>query len=620
MSTFITHDIAVIGGGHAGVESALAAARNGCDTIMFAISLDSIALMPCNPNIGGTSKGHLVREIDALGGEMARNADKCLLQIRMLNTAKGPAVWSLRGQVDKRKYADTMRQTIENTDNLSVRQSEIADIEPYDKKYILTTTQGEKYLCSAVILAGGTYFKARCLYGANVQNTGAQGFQNASCISGALSGLGIKLLRFKTGTPARLDGRTLDYEQMVPQKGDSNLSFSFGNIGKTLIENEIPSYLTYTNAETHRIIRDNLHKSAMYSGLIEGTGARYCPSIEDKVMRFADKDAHQVFIEPEGAHTNEMYAQGLSTSLPVDVQRAFYRTIRGLERCEIMRPGYAIEYDCIDATALELSLMFRDYPGLFSAGQINGSSGYEEAAAQGLIAGINAVKYIKNEKPIIIRRNEGYIGVLIDDLVTKGVNEPYRMMTSRAEYRLLLRQDNADLRLTAKGYEAGLVSSARHEIILEKSTLIDREVERLKKTVLPPSDKVNDFLRANNCAPLTTGIRMFDLIKRQELSYAALENIDEQRRVVSPEVAEQINIQIKFDGYIKRQLAQIERWSKMEDVALPDDFDYNLTHLRLEARQKLSSIRPANLGQAMRITGVSPADISVLTIALANHR
>ncbi|KAI4453605.1 glucose inhibited division protein a [Holotrichia oblita] len=662
-------DVAVIGGGHAGCEAALAAARMGMKTIMFAISLDSIAMMPCNPDIGGTSKGHLVREIDALGGEMGKNIDKTLIQIRMLNTGKGPAVHSLRAQADKSKYTLEMKRTLENTQNLRIKQAEIIDIEPVGEKLYVTTRLGARYCCGAVILASGTYLDARCLYGSTIIQSEPSGLKGSEFLSGTLEKLNIKLMRFKTGTPARIDKRSIDFSKMAEQPGEyEGYAFSFENSGKAQHENQISCYLTYTNEVTHKIIRDNLHKAPMYSGLIEGTGTRYCPSIEDKVVRFADKESHQVFIEPEGRDTNEMYVQGVSTSLPEDVQIQLYRSIPGLENCEIMRPAYAIEYDCIDATQLDLSLMFKNIPGLFSAGQVNGSSGYEEAAAQGLMAGINAARFVRKEESIIIGRDEGYIGVLIDDLVIKGTKEPYRMMTSRAEYRLLLRQDNADERLSKIGYDCGLISEERYRKLLEKLKLIEKEIIRVENTVIPPTDAVNAFLCKNESTPITTGIKLSELIKRPELNYNMLFEIDADRRALTDgeiltgrealvdreasadrgasadkeasadreastdketldtaafyvEVYEQVNIRVKYDGYIKRQLQQIEKFKKMENNKLPQDFDYNsLNGLRLEARQKLSQIKPENLGQAMRITGVSPADISVLMVYLKLNR
>ncbi|MDR1690094.1 MAG: tRNA uridine-5-carboxymethylaminomethyl(34) synthesis enzyme MnmG [Clostridiales bacterium] len=617
-------DIAVIGAGHAGCEAALAAARLNMNTIIFAISLDSIAFMPCNPDIGGTSKGHLVREIDALGGEMGKNADKAMIQIRMLNTGKGPAVYSLRAQADKTKYSLEMKKTLENTANLRIKQAEITDIHPADGRIYLTTALGAKYSAKSVIICGGTYLRSRCLYGGTIIESGPSGLGAAKKLSASMEKLGIKLLRFKTGTPARIDRRTIDFSKMSEQKGDTEpYSFSFENAGKVLNASQVSCFLTYTNEETHKIIRDNLHRAPMYCGLIEGTGTRYCPSIEDKVVRFADKDAHQVFIEPEGLNTNEMYVQGVSTSLPEDVQIKLYRSIKGLENCEIMRPAYAIEYDAIDATALTPALMFKNIPGLFSAGQVNGTSGYEEAAAQGLIAGINAAKFIKNEEMLVLGRDEAYIGVLIDDIVIKGTKEPYRMMTSRAEYRLLLRQDNADERLTEKGYKCGLISEERYMRFLEKRRLIEKETERVNGVNVSPGEIINKILTENNSAAIITGVKLSELIKRPELSYEILEPADTGRAaltddaVLNSEVREQVNIRVKYDGYIKRQIQQVEKFRRMENYKIPPGLEYNsLSGLRLEARQKLSQVMPESLGAAMRITGVSPADISVLMVLL----
>jgi tRNA uridine 5-carboxymethylaminomethyl modification enzyme len=617
-------DIAVIGAGHAGCEAALAAARLNMNTIIFAISLDSIAFMPCNPDIGGTSKGHLVREIDALGGEMGKNADKAMIQIRMLNTGKGPAVYSLRAQADKSKYSLEMKKTLENTANLRIKQAEITDIEPGGGRIYLTTSLGAKYSAKSVIICGGTYLRSRCLYGGKIIESGPSGLSAAKKLSASMEKLGIKLLRFKTGTPARIDRRTIDFSKMTEQKGDKEpYSFSFENTGKVLNAEQVSCFLTYTNEETHKIIRDNLHRAPMYCGLIEGTGTRYCPSIEDKVVRFADKEAHQVFIEPEGLNTNEMYVQGVSTSLPEDVQIKLYRSIKGLGNCEIMRPAYAIEYDAIDATALTPALMFKNIPGLFSAGQVNGTSGYEEAAAQGLIAGINAAKFIKNEEMLVLGRDEAYIGVLIDDIVIKGTKEPYRMMTSRAEYRLLLRQDNADERLTEKGYKCGLISKERYRRFRIKQELIEKETARVNGVNVSPSDIVNKILTENNSTAIITGIKLSELIKRPELNYEILAPADTGRAQLSNDEAldgearEQVNIRVKYDGYIKRQIQQVEKFRRMENYKIPPDLDYNnLRGLRLEARQKLSRVRPESLGAAMRITGVSPADISVLMVHL----
>ena len=614
-------DIAVIGGGHAGCEAALAGARMGMRVILFAIQLDSIAIMPCNPNIGGSSKGHLVREIDALGGEMARNIDKTFIQSRMLNVSKGPAVYSLRAQADKRRYSQEMKRCLERTRNLSIRQSEITDIKIDEMGRVqgVVSESGAFYECRAVVLCSGTYLKARCLCGNVINETGPNGLRAAVGLSASLKRLGIRLRRFKTGTPARIDKYSIDFSAMQIQSGDEPIvPFSFDTDPDSIQREQVPCYLTYTNERTHDIIRANLYRSPMYSGIIEGTGTRYCPSIEDKVVRFADKRRHQVFIEPEGEDTAEMYISGMSTSLPEDVQEAMYRTLPGMSGSRLMRNGYAIEYDCIDATVLSLSLMFKDIPGLFSAGQINGSSGYEEAAAQGIIAGINAARFVQNKQPIIIDRSEGYTGVLIDDLVIKGTREPYRMLTSRAEYRLLLRQDNADIRLMKKGYEAGLVSCERYEKLKQKVRRIETEIQRVRKTVIAPSPVLNELLRMHNSTEVATGITLTELIKRPELNYNACKVLDGRRPELPSDICEQVNIQIKYEGYIKRQIAQVEQFKRIENRKLPDDIDYaSIKGLCLEARQKLALYRPANLGQAGRITGVSPADISVLIVFLA---
>jgi len=617
----LEYDVAVIGAGHAGCEAALAAARLGLRVIIFAISLDSVAMMPCNPNIGGSSKGHLVRELDALGGEMARNIDKTFIQSRMLNVSKGPAVYSLRAQADKRRYSLEMKRTLENTDNLCVRQGEITDIKLDGSGRLegVYSDTGVFYKCGAAVLCTGTYLRARCLCGEVITETGPNGLRAAAGLSGALERLGVRLRRFKTGTPARVDRRSIDFSAMRIQNGDEPIvPFSFDTDPASVQREQIPCYLTYTNGRTHDIIRANLHRSPMYSGVIEGTGARYCPSIEDKVVRFADKERHQVFLEPEGEDTAEMYVSGMSTSLPEDVQEAMYRTLPGMDKCRVMRNGYAIEYDCIDATRLTLGLMFKDMPGLFSAGQINGSSGYEEAAAQGLIAGVNAARYVRRQPAVTIDRSEGYIGVLIDDLTVKGADEPYRMLTSRAEYRLLLRQDNADLRLARKGYEAGLVSREKYERVIQKGLEIEAEIERARKTVIPPSGALNEFLRRYGSAGAVTGVTLEELIKRPELDYAACGPIDAGRPELRADVREQVNIQIKYEGYIKRQAAQVERFKRMEGKKLPEGLDYaSIRGLRTEASQKLAYYKPENLGQAGRIAGVSPADISVLVVFLA---
>lgn len=610
-------DVIVVGAGHAGCEAALASARMGMSTIIFAISLDSIAMMPCNPSIGGSSKGHLVREIDALGGEMGKNIDKTFLQSKMLNTGKGPAVHSLRAQADKFQYSNQMKMTLEATPNLLVRQAEVVKIITQDNKVIaVQTTSGAVYKCKAVVLCTGTYLKARCLYGDTIVYSGPNGLKAANELTDNLKQLGISIMRFKTGTPARIDKKSVDFSKMDIQNGDEKIvPFSFETNPDDIQRQQIPCWLTYTNDETHQIIKQNLDRSPMYSGIIEGTGTRYCPSIEDKIVRFSDKPRHQVFIEPEGEYTDELYVQGMSTSLPEDVQVAMYRTLPGLENCQFMRTGYAIEYDCIDATELKLSLEFKNIHGLFSAGQLNGSSGYEEAAAQGIIGGINAALYVQNKEAFILNRADGYIGVLIDDLVTKGTKEPYRMMTSRSEYRLLLRQDNADIRLTPKSYNIGLASEARYKKVIEKIQLSDEEIERVKSTNIPPTDKVNNFLEKNNSSPIKTGVKLLELLKRTELSYEKLAEIDEQRPKLNEAVKEQVEIQIRYEGYIKRQMQQVEQFKKLEKRLLPQDFDYSqIKGLRLEAQQKLNKINPVSIAHASRISGVSPADISVLLV------
>lgn len=616
-------DVIVIGGGHAGCEAGLASARIGAKTIIFTLNLDSVALMPCNPNIGGSSKGHLVKEIDALGGEMGVNIDKTFIQSRMLNTGKGPAVYSLRVQADKVKYTKEMKKTIENTENLLLRQDEVVEVLLENNEVVgVTTISGAIYKCKAVVIATGTYLNARCLYGDTIIESGPNGLATSKKLSSNLSSMDITKYRFKTGTPARVDKRTIDFSKMEIQEGDEKIvPFSFTNLEKDLSREQVPCYLTYTNSETHKIIRDNLHKSPMYSGVIEGTGTRYCPSIEDKIVRFSEKERHQVFVEPEGEDTNEMYIQGMSSSLPEDVQIAMYRTIKGLENCRFTRTAYAIEYDCIDATELKLTLEFKNVKGLFSAGQFNGSSGYEEAASQGLVAGINASLQVLNKEPMIIDRTEGYIGVLIDDLVTKGTKEPYRMMTSRAEYRLLLRQDNADIRLTKKGFEVGLIKEDRYNKLLSKIEKIELEKDRLRTVTLPPSKEVNEILEKNNSTLISHGAKIDELIKRPELNYEVLKNVDSERPDLSNEVKEQVNIQIKYEGYINRQLKQVEQFKKLENRKLSEDLDYfSVDNLRLEAKQKLSNVKPENIGHASRITGVSPADISVLLIHLEKNK
>lgn len=623
-----TYDVIVIGAGHAGCEAALASARIGCDTIMFTVSMNSVAFMPCNPHIGGSSKGHLVREVDALGGEMGKNIDKTFLQSKMLNRSKGPAVHSLRAQADKEAYSREMRRTLQHTDNLTLRQGEVVELLtddlPDGRKNItgVKMYSGAIYHAKAVILCTGTYLRARCIYGDVSEYTGPSGLKPANYLTDSLKKLGIAMNRFKTGTPARVDRRSLDFSKMEEEKGDENVvPFSFTNIGKNLSREQMSCYLTYTNEETHRIIRENIDRSPLYNGSIESTGPRYCPSIESKVMMFPDKKRHHVFIEPEGADTNEMYVDDMSSSMPEDVQYAMYRTVPGLEHVKIVRNAYAIEYDCIAASQLKNSLELKAVSGLFSAGQFNGSSGYEEAAAQGIVAGVNAARYCKNLDPIIIERSEGYTGVLIDDLVTKETREPYRMMTSRAEYRLLLRQDNADLRLTKKGYEAGLISKERYEHVLEKKKQIDSEISRLKNIKIGAGKKVQDFVKSHSSSPVKTAISLADLIRRPELDYWSVADLDPERPELSDEVTEQVNIDIKYEGYIERQERQIRHFEKMENRRIPADIDYDdVGSLRIEACEKLKQFRPESLGQASRIQGVSPADVSVLMVYLEQRR
>lgn len=612
-------DVIVIGGGHAGCEAALASARMELNTIMFAINLDSIAMMPCNPNVGGSSKGHLVREIDALGGEMGKNIDKTYIQTRMLNTGKGPAVYSLRAQADKAKYHNEMKKTLENTENLLVRQGEVNEIVVEDGKVTGVITESNAlYKCKAAVICTGTYLKARCLYGDTIIESGPNGLRRANHLSDSLKKLGVELRRYKTGTPARVDKRTIDFSKMKEQPGDEKIvPFSFENKPEDIAREQVSCYLTYTNEKTHEIIRQNLDRSPLYSGVITGTGPRYCPSIEDKVVRFADKDRHQIFIEPEGEDTNEMYVQGMSSSLPEDVQIAMYRTLPGLEDVRFMRTAYAIEYDCIDANQLKLSLEFKNIAGLFSAGQFNGTSGYEEAAAQGIMGGINAGAYCKGLEPLILDRSEGYIGVLIDDIITKESHEPYRMMTSRAEYRLLLRQDNADLRLTEKGHEYGLITDERYAKFCEKKKAIEDEIARVMKINLGPTEEVNSLLESYGSTPLNNGIKMADVIKRPEMDYDKLAPIDFNRPELPDDVREQVNIQIKYEGYITRQQHQVQQFKKLEARKIPDNIDYEqVMGLRLEARQKLKAVRPVNIGQASRISGVSPADVNMLLVHL----
>ena len=617
----------VVGAGHAGCEAALACARLGIETIMFTVSVDSIALMPCNPNIGGTSKGHLVREIDALGGEMGKNIDKTFIQSKMLNVSKGPAVHSLRAQADKSEYSRSMRRVLENTDHLSIVQAEVAEIlteEDGDRKIIrgVRTVSGAVYEAQAVILCTGTYLRARCIYGDVSSYTGPNGLQAANHLTDSLKNLGVEMLRFKTGTPARIDKRSIDFSKMEEQFGDERVvPFSFTTDPESVQIPQVSCWLTYTNERTHEIIRENLDRSPLYSGMIEGTGPRYCPSIEDKVVRFADKNRHQVFIEPEGLYTNEMYVGGMSSSLPEDVQHAMYSSVAGLEHVRIVRNAYAIEYDCIDARQLYPSLEFKKIRGLFSGGQFNGSSGYEEAAAQGLIAGINAARMILKKEPLVLDRSQAYIGVLIDDLVTKENREPYRMMTSRSEYRLLLRQDNADLRLTKIGYEVGLIPEERYQELLEKERQINEEIHRVEKTYVGTSEEVQRLLEQYGSTPLHSGISLAELIRRPELNYDALAPVDPERPELLRGVAEQVNIHIKYDGYIRRQQKQVEQFQKLENKRIPDDLDYDeVPSLRLEARQKLKAVRPVSVGQASRISGVSPADISVLLVWLEQKK
>ena len=622
-------DVCVVGAGHAGCEAALACARLGLETVIFTVSVDSIALMPCNPNVGGSSKGHLVRELDALGGEMGKNIDKTFIQSKMLNVSKGPAVHSLRAQADKAEYSRAMRKVLENQEHLTIKQAEVcnllwedlpnADPNGYSKKIIgVQTFTGAVYECKAVVLCTGTYLKARCLCGEAITYTGPNGLQAANYLTDSLRKMGIEMRRFKTGTPARMDKRSLDFSKMDEQFGDERIvPFSFSTNPEDVQINQVSCYLTYTNEKTHEIIRANLDRSPIYAGIIEGTGPRYCPSIEDKVVKFADKERHQVFIEPEGLHTNEMYVGGMSSSLPEDVQLAMYRTVPGLEHCKMIRNAYAIEYDCINPNQLYPSLGFKTVEGLYSGGQFNGSSGYEEAAVQGFVAGVNAAGYILKKNPLILDRSEAYIGVLIDDLVTKENREPYRMMTSRAEYRLLLRQDNADLRLREKGYEIGLITEEQYQALLMKKSLIKQEIHRLKSVLIGASKKNQEFFERHNSATLKTGVSLAELMCRPELSYEILAEIDPERKELPADVIEQVEIEIKYEGYIERQLRQVEQFKKMEKKKIPSEINYDeIESLRLEARQKLKALKPVSVGQASRISGVSPADISVLVVYL----
>ena len=614
------YDVAVIGAGHAGIEAALASARLGCKTAVFTINMDAVGNCPCNPSIGGTAKGHLVREIDALGGEMGKTADECFLQSRMLNRGKGPAVHSLRAQIDRRKYSDTMKHKLELQENLELRQAEITDIKKTDGGYLLTTRMLAEFLCKTVIIATGTYLGGRIFVGEVSYESGPDGIFPATALGQSLKDLGLPLRRFKTGTPARVLRRSIDFSELEVQKGDEPpqpFSYETENMG----ENKVECHISWTNDKTKQIILENIHRSPLYAGKIEGVGPRYCPSFEDKIMRFKDKPRHQLFIEPCGLNTEEMYLQGMSSSLPEEVQLKFYRTIKGLEHCVIMRLAYAIEYDCVDPLAMNPTLEFKNFEGLYGAGQFNGSSGYEEAAAQGLVAGINAAFKVQGKKPLVLSRSNSYIGTLIDDLVTKGANEPYRMMTSRSEYRLVLRQDNADERLTPIGHEIGLISDERYKKFLNKQELKKQEIKRLKETVISPSKEVNDILVSRETSEINTGVHLIDLIKRPQLDYKALAPIDIHRPDLDPNIFEQVEVEIKYEGYISKQLKQVEQMKKLENKSLPNNFDYSeINGLRLEAREKLNKIQPLNIGQASRISGVSPADVSVLLIWLAQNK
>ena len=614
------YDVAVIGAGHAGIEAALAAARLGCHTAVFTINMDAVGNCPCNPSIGGTAKGHLVRELDALGGEMGKTADACFLQSRMLNRGKGPAVHSLRAQIDRRKYSEIMKHKLELQENLELRQAEITDIQPRDGGYLITTQMLAQYLCRAVVVATGTYLGGRIYVGEVSYESGPDGMFPATKLAVALKNLGLPLRRFKTGTPARMLRRSIDFSELEVQKGDEPPQpFSYET--ECLGDNKVECHISWTNDRTKQVILENIHRSPLYAGRIEGVGPRYCPSFEDKVMRFADKPRHQLFIEPCGENTEEMYMQGMSSSLPEEVQLQFYRTIKGLEHCVMMRPAYAIEYDCVDPTAMDPTLEFKDFPRLYGAGQFNGSSGYEEAAAQGFVAGVNAALKVMGREPFVLTRANSYIGTLVDDLVTKGANEPYRMMTSRSEYRLVLRQDNADERLTPLGYQLGLISEARYQKFCRKQEQKKEEIKRLRSVTVSPSDALNDMLVSRETTPVTTGTRLIDLLKRPQLDYKCLAPFDVTRPDLEPNLFEQVEIEIKYEGYIQKQLKQVEQMKKLEKKQLPTDFDYKqLGGLRLEAQEKLNKIKPLNIGQASRISGVSPADVSVLLIWLASQK
>lgn len=618
-----SYDVVIVGAGHAGCEAALACARLGLETIVFTISVDAIAMMPCNPNIGGTSKGHLVRELDALGGEMGKNIDKTFIQSKMLNASKGPAVHSLRAQADKQAYSNAMREVMENTDHLTIRQGEVTELIIENKKCVgVKTFSGAIYRAKAVVLATGVYLRSRCIYGEISEETGPNGLKNAKYLTQSLLDVGIKMYRFKTGTPARVDARSIDFSKMEEQRGDVPVvPFSFTTDPKSIQKEQISCWLTYTGSKTHEMIRENIHRSPLFSGMIEGTGPRYCPSIEDKVMKFADKDRHQIFVEPEGLYTHEMYLGGMSSSLPEDVQYAMIHSVPGLENAKIVRNAYAIEYDCIDARQLKLSLEFREIEGLFSGGQFNGSSGYEEAAVQGFMAGVNAAMKVLGRERFIIDRSQGYIGVLIDDLVTKESHEPYRMMTSRSEYRLLLRQDNADMRLTEMGYEMGLISEERYQKYCKKKEAIEKEIKRLEGIYIGAGERTQEVLLSHGSTPLQTSATLAELIRRPELNYEAVRDLDPEREDLPKDVCDQVNINIKYEGYIRRQAQQVRQFKKLENKKIPVDIDYQkVNSLRIEAVQKLEAVRPASIGQASRISGVSPADITVLMVYLETLR